>query len=177
MFADALFAWQFPHTHRSDAFSSKEKIFLIARFDPLGCPDDAGGGDVPSPAGARRSPDSHPVTALDADDDSEAISRPGLVSPLRYGAEASELAQPAGHFPMMVAVGKLGALLARRYQAKPAHEPRLRSNPAPSNGYRLHRDIPVSARRPHTHTKRCPRTSDAVRIKLHSFGTDDNHPM
>jgi hypothetical protein len=27
------------------------------------------------------------VTALDADDDSEAISRPGLVSPLRYGAQ------------------------------------------------------------------------------------------
>ena len=42
--------------------------------------------------------------------------------------EASELAQPAGHFPMMVAVGKLGALFARRYQAKPAYQPRLRSN-------------------------------------------------
>jgi phage terminase large subunit-like protein len=28
---------------------------------------------------------------------------------------------------MMVAVGKLGALFARRYQAKPPHEPRLRS--------------------------------------------------
>ena len=42
--------------------------------------------------------------------------------------ERASSRSPAGHFPMMVAVGKLGALFARRYQAKPAYQPRLRSN-------------------------------------------------
>jgi hypothetical protein len=44
-----------------------------------------------------------------------------------------ELAQPAGHLPVMVAIDELGRRFARRYQARPAHAPRFRSNPAPSS--------------------------------------------
>src|SRR5437660_11640359 len=47
--------------------------------------------------------------------------------------EARALAQSAGHLPVMVAGGKLGRRFARRYRARPAHELRLRSNPAPSS--------------------------------------------
>src|ERR1700730_9884594 len=38
--------------------------------------------------------------------------------------EARELAQPPRHLPVMVAVDKPGRRFARRYQARPAHEPR-----------------------------------------------------
>jgi hypothetical protein len=56
-------------------------------------PDDAGGGDVQAQRARVDRLIPNPVTALDADDDSEAISRPGLVSPLRYGAQGGRAAR------------------------------------------------------------------------------------